>query len=370
MNVAISSTRTKNVKIDRGELITELQKLGHRVFYIGKASNHIIHPDYEKYNVEFLSIPIERSNTNPFKEIKAIIKAKSVLREAKIETLIAYGIRTFPTMVISAKLAGVRNILCIVNGSGRLFQLKGVKGLIIKFFSYPMLSLAFLLSNCVLFQNPDDLKMIKRKRLLFKENYGVVNGSGVNLEKFSYKELPKEPVFLMISRITGSKGINEYVQAAICVKKKYPNSKFLLIGPMDEDDSSVNMDLLQKAIKENVILYLGRVEDVRPYIHQCRFFVLPSYYPEGIPRAILEAMAVGRPIITTDSAGCRETVVDGFNGFLVPIRNVEALVEKMVWMIEHKKEVNIMGENSRKFCEQKFDVKKVNEFMLKKINLI
>lgn len=369
MNVAISAIRTKNIRINRHELVTSLQKLGHSVFYVGQDSNDIIHPDYEKYNVQFLPIPIGRNNTNPFLEVKSILKTKNTLEDSKIETLIVYGIRTFPTMVIAAKLAGVKNILCIVNGSGRLFQLKGIKGLLVKSISYPMLWLAFLLSNSILFQNPDDLTMIKRKKMLWRKNYGIVNGSGVNLNEYYSKELVNKPVFSMISRLTGSKGVNEYIQAAFYVKQKHPNAIFHLIGPMDEDDTSINKNLLQKAIDERVIILKGKVDDVRPYINQCRFFVLPSYYPEGIPRSILEAMSMGRPIITADSSGCRETVNEGENGFLVTPRDANELAKRMKWMIEHSEEVVEMGKRSRRICEEKFDIYKVNDVVLKAIGL-
>ncbi|USK38704.1 glycosyltransferase family 4 protein [Cytobacillus firmus] len=369
MKVAISAIRTKNIRINRHELVTSIQGLGHSVFYIGQESNDNIHPDYEKFNVKFLSIPLGRSNTNPFREIKSIIQTKRVLEENNIEALISYGIRTFPTMVIAARLAGVKNILCIVNGSGRLFQLKGLKGLFVKLISYPMLSLAFLLSKSILFQNPDDMRLVKRKGLLWKKNYGTINGSGVNLEEFQFHELEKKPVFSMISRLTGSKGVNEYVQAASFAKQIHPNANFNLIGPIDEDNSGINMKELKKAIDDGVISLSGKVEDVRPFLKQCRVFVLPSYYPEGVPRSILEAMAIGRPVITTNSPGCKETVVDGVNGFLVQPMDSTELAEKIVWMIENYEKVNIMGEESRKIVTEKFDVNKINQLMLQQLGL-
>lgn len=368
MKVAISAVRTCGSKIQRFELVKTIKALGHSVFFIGQDSDDEVHPDFKKYNVQFLSIPLGRTNTNPFKELSSLRETKKVLKENNIEALIAYGIRTFPTMVIAAKLAGVKKVLCIVNGSGRLFRLKGFKGFLIKFISYPMLWLAFLMADNILFQNPDDMNMIKRKGMLWKKNYGLINGSGVNLDEYKSDYLETEPVFSMISRLTGSKGVNEYIKAAYYVKQLYPEAVFNLIGPMD-DNSSINMLKLQKAVDDGVINLKGKVEDVKPYINQCRVFVLPSYYPEGIPRSILEAMAMGRPIITTDSSGCRETVIDGVNGFLVPPRDANALAKKMIWMIENSEEVAKMGKNSRGICEEKFDVHKINEKMLHKLRL-
>ncbi|MCF3942624.1 glycosyltransferase family 4 protein [Oceanobacillus alkalisoli] len=370
MNVAISAIRTKNIRINRHELVTSLQDIGHDVYYVGQESKDELHPDYEKYNVQFIPISIGRSNTNPLKEIHTIYKVSKALKKNKINTIIVYGIRTFPTMVIAAKLAGVDKVLCVVNGSGRLFELKGIKGLLVKLISYPMLFLAFSLSDSILFQNKDDQNMIKRKGLLWKKNYSLVNGSGVNLQEYYPSKLETRPVFIMISRLTGRKGINEYMEAARQVKKKYPRVEFYLVGPMDDDDDSIDINRLQQLVNENVINIKGKTNDVRSYIKKSRVFVLPSYYPEGIPRSILEAMAMGRPIITTDSPGCRETVINGLNGFIVPPKDVDSLVEKMVWMIENESQVNKMGKLSRSICEEKFNVHEINKIMLHKLELL
>lgn len=369
MNIAISSIRTKNHRIDRYELVTAIQKLGYNVKYIGRQSEAKLHSDYHKYNVEFLSIPMSRDNLNPFKELKTVLSVLKILKKNKIDHIIVYGIRTFPTIVLAARLAGVKKILCIVNGSGRLFQIKGFRGMFAKSVSYPMLWLSFLLSSFILFQNPDDQNMIKRKGLLWRKNFSVVNGSGVNLADFKQEELENNPVFLMVSRITGSKGVNEFVNAAIKVKALYPEAMFQLIGPMDNQDSSLDMSNLSKAVDEKIISLIGKVEDVRPYIKRSRIFVLPSYYPEGIPRSILEAMAMGRPVITTDVPGCRETVINGKNGFKIPPKDSKALSEKMIWMVENMDHIEKMGQYSRTISEEKFDINKVNKKILESLSI-
>jgi glycosyltransferase involved in cell wall biosynthesis len=368
MNVAISAIGKKNLKLSRHELINSIILRGHTLSRIGQDSEDDLHLDYKKYNMKFLGIPLSRSSINPWQEIKAIFKTKNVLKENEIDALIVYGIRTFPTIVLAAKFARVKNIVCIVNGSGRLFRLKGIKGFLIKVMSYPMLWLSFLLTNEILFQNPDDMKIIRNKGLLWKRNYTTINGSGVNLEEYYSNYLEKKPVFLMIGRLTGDKGVNEYVEAACKVKEKYPEALFYLVGPMDNDDSSLNIVALNRAISSGSINLVGRVDDVRPYINKCRVFVLPSYH-EGTPRTVLEAMAMGRPIITTDAPGCRETVIDGENGFKVPIKNVDLLIDKMIWMIEHPKESMEMGLRSRKICEEKYDVFKVNNVIIEALKL-
>ncbi|WP_432694250.1 glycosyltransferase family 4 protein [Priestia aryabhattai] len=367
MKVAISMIVTCDKKIDRKELIRDLKEQNYEVVYIGQESKNTINPDFEELGVEFLSIPVGRNNINPFNEIKSLLAAKKVMQDNNIDTLLAYGIKTFPTMAIGAKLAGIKKIICIVNGSGRLFQLAGVKGKIVKLISYPMLWLAFLFSSHIFFQNQDDLKMLRKKKLLPRNNYNTINGSGVNLDTYELQEMVHKPVFLMLSRLTGSKGVNEYIEAAIQIKRLYPESVFYLVGPMDDQEESINKERLHKAVSEGVIKLKGKVENVASYIQLCKVFVLPSYYPEGIPRSILEAMAMGRPILTTNSPGCRETVEHGENGFLVEPRNSQDLVEKMKWFIENDAKIPEMGKRSREICEERFDVNKVNKTIIDEI---
>ncbi|WP_100010091.1 glycosyltransferase family 4 protein [Lentibacillus sediminis] len=366
MNVAISAIRTKDTRINRYELVTSIQKMGHKVIYLGQESDGELHADYNKLDVKFLPIPLGRTNTNPIREIFSVSKTRRILKQNDIGTIIVYGIRTFPAMVLAAKLAGVKRVICIVNGSGRLFQLPGIKGFLVKAISYPMLGLAFLLSTRILFQNQDDMEMIGKKKLLWKNNYGITNGSGVNLEEFRQKRLEESPVFMMISRLTGSKGVNEYLEAIEMVKEKHPESIFYLIGPMD-DDSTMDQILLQRLVDEGTLKLIGKVDDVRLYLQKSRIFVLPSYYPEGVPRSILEALAMGRPVITTTTPGCKETVIDGVNGFLVPPRDSKKLAERMIWMVENKDKVDNMGQQSRILCEEKFDVNHINQIILRNI---
>jgi len=366
MNIAISAIRYKSSKLNRYELITSLQALGHSVFYIGLDSDDHLHPDYEKYNVTYLTVSLGRTNTNPFKEIITFRNAMRVFRQNKIDCLIVYGIRTFPTMVTAAKLAGVKRVLCIVNGSGRLFQLRGIKGFLVKALSYRLICLAFVLADNILFQNRDDLQLIRQKVHLLKKNYDLVNGSGVNLVDYPQKPLPAEPVFLMIGRLTGDKGVNEYIRAAMTVKKKYSEAQFYLVGPHDDDDRTIDQELFNAALLEGIVTFTGKTEDVRPYIAKCRVFVLPSYH-EGTPRTVLEAMSMGRPVITTHATGCRETVEDTVNGFKVPVGNIDMLTKKMLWMIEHPSEIELMAQKSRQLCEQKYNVYEVNKKIIAKL---
>ena len=225
-------------------------------------------------------------------------------------------------------------------------------------------------AQTVFFQNPDDQKLFVQMGLL-SSNYQsiVVNGSGVDLEHFYLTELPKgSPHFLLVARLLVDKGLREYVHAARKVRKKYPDTRFTIVGQVDENPNSIRQSELEEWIEERVVDYAGYLIDVRPAIESCSVFVLPSYR-EGTPRSVLEAMAMGRAIITTDAPGCRETVVNGDNGFLVPVRDVEALAEAMLKFVENPELVALMGQRSRKIAEEKYDVHKVNAVMLREMDM-
>src|SRR5258706_5676706 len=172
----------------------------------------------------------------------------------------------------------------------------------------------------------------------------------------------------MFARLLRSKGVIEYVDAARILKRRHPHSTFRLAGWIDDNPDSVTRQELNGWIAQGTIEFLGRLRDVRPALNECSVYVLPSYR-EGTPRSVLEAMAVGRAVITTDAPGCRETVVDGDNGFLVPIKSTENLVTAMERFLLEPKLAVRMGLRSREIAESRYDVNKVNAVMLREMNL-
>lgn len=197
----------------------------------------------------------------------------------------------------------------------------------------------------------------------------VVNGSGVDVDEYTTMPLPKQPRFLLIGRLLGDKGVREYALAAAKVKAHYPNAHFLLVGWIDDNPDAISQKELDSWIESGTLEFLGKLGDVRPAIADCRVYVLPSYR-EGTPRTVLEAMAMGRAIITTDAPGCRETVVEGENGYLVPVRDSEALANAMLHCIENPDDVSAMGTVSRQIAVNKYDVHKVNQVMLKEMGIL
>jgi glycosyltransferase involved in cell wall biosynthesis len=225
----------------------------------------------------------------------------------------------------------------------------------------------------IIFQNKDDYQtLLQHKILTAKHKVAVVNGSGVDLEHYEYAPPDiKNVSFLMISRLINAKGIYEYYEAARNIHLQNPNIQFKLIGAYGSNVDTISNELYSKIKSGKTITYLGEVDDVRPHIKDASVVVLPSYYGEGIPRCLLESMAMGRAIITSDSVGCRETIESALaaNGFLVPVKNVPELVSKMKFYLSNSDAISSNGVNGLAFARKKFDVNLVNAEMLKIMQL-
>jgi len=234
----------------------------------------------------------------------------------------------------------------------------------------PMYWVALRNNTKVFFQNPDDQELFTSMNLVSGcEQCVLINGSGVDIEY--YRETPpvtERIVFLLIARLISDKGINEYVEAARRIKQDYPEVVFRLVGPFDSNPSAIPKKKIEKWHDEGVIEYLGKTRDVRPYIAESSVYVLPSYR-EGTPRTVLEAMSMGRPIITSDAPGCRETVIEGKNGYLVRVKDVDGLVQALERFILNPKLISMMGKESRKIAVKKYDVRKVNATILETMGL-
>jgi glycosyltransferase involved in cell wall biosynthesis len=267
---------------------------------------------------------------------------------------------------IAAIRCKLPHIHILVNGLENAYYRHGLKDALVRFVMSAFYKHVSRQADNVFFQNPDDRNYFLEHRLLPRDNSSLVNGSGVDMQHFAKAELPKDPIILMVARLLWSKGIREFLEAVRIVKLQHPELKVLLVGGLDDNDEALSQAELQSFIKEFDIEYCGYAEDVRPYLRRCSIFVLPSYH-EGLPRSVLEAMAVGRPIISTDVPGCRETVIEGENGFLVPAKDAAALAEKMLLLVENPELRQKMAESSFQICLERFEVGKVNQSMLKKI---
>lgn len=366
-NIAILCNGNSSNNIDRIELLKKLQDNNYKTF-IGGIYDGIINKDYQNNDTTFIPLLASRNNMNPIKEIKSIFNVKKMMKKNDINNVIIYGVKNHPAMTIGCRLAKIQNILCVVNGRGNLFKIKGFKGKILKLISFPMLRIAYSLSKNICFQNKDDLEFFISKHLVRNtKKLFVTGGSGVNLDKYYFSSMPKTNTFLFLARITPTKGIKEYIKAAYIVKEKFSQCQFDVYGAIDNVTEDSVEDIINDAVKDKVINYYGKTNNVSEVIKKCRFFVYPSYYPEGVSRCLLQALSVGRPIITCNTPGCKETVIDGINGFLVSPQNAEELAEKMIFMIKNQKKVEKMSLESRKFAEKEFNIDKINDEIISKL---
>ena len=367
MKFLLISPKNRTVFNFRGDLVTKIKNLGYDVIVTGP--DRIDVDRIEALGVTFKEIPMKKTGTSVFGDLKYCYSLYKLMKKEKPDVTLGYTVKPVVYGGLAAWLSGVKNRNSMVTGGGYTFVAKTAKakflGLLVKF----LYKLSFTVTQTVIFQNSDDLTEFTEKRLVNKKKCHVVNGSGVNMEKFYQGPLPENMSFLMVARLLKSKGVSEYLQAAANIKKKYPDIQFKLLGKLEYEmqDAIPEADIV-KYINDGTVTLLPETNDMRGHYENCSVYVLPSYR-EGTPRTVLEAMSVGRPIITTDANGCRSTVKDGVNGFLVKVGEVESLEKAMLRFIENKDLIPQMGAESVKYCLEKFEVNKVNNNMCKYMNL-
>lgn len=354
----------------RGPLIRALQHSGFQIHVAAPdlTAGSSLREHFEAQGLVVHSIPLLRTGMNPFADIKTLCVLWLVMRRVCPDYMMGYTIKPVIYGSIAARLAGVRNRFALITGLGYAFQDARGRSMV-RSLVHVLYAFALRRVHKVFFQNPDDEALFRHRRIIGPSLPSrVLNGSGVDVSVYDVAPLPNGPIFLLIARLLGDKGIREYVQAARLIRSERPDVRFLLVGWIDQSPNAIAQDELDAWVNEGVVEYLGRMSDVRPAIAMSSVYVLPSYR-EGTPRTVLEAMAMGRPIITTDAAGCRETVIDGLNGFLVPVKEVASLAAAMRMFLDNQELVKQMGEASRLLAEEKFDVNKVNAVMLHEMGL-
>lgn len=352
----------------RGPLIKALCDAGLEVHAAAPelTANPVVAGKLQEWGVTCHDVALQRAGINPVSDLQGLVGLYRLMRDISVDAVLGYTIKPVIYGTLAAWLARVPRRFALITGLGYAFtgEVTGKRKLIQQV-ARRLYALALGRAERVFFQNPDDQALFRELKLVpARVPSTVVNGSGIDLSQFQPAALPlKQTVFLLIARLLGDKGIREYVAAAREIRKRHPEVVFRLVGAVDDNPDSVSAEEVESWQQDGTIEYLGRLDDVRPAIEGCSAYVLPSYR-EGTPRTVLEAMAMGRAIITTDAPGCRETVVDGDNGFLVPVKSVDELVEAMQRFIDNPELVTQMGERSRHVAEDKYDVHKVNQVTL------
>lgn len=367
MKFLMISPKNRTVYNFRGNLIKEIVNRGYSVIVTGPDETDI--DKIRSLGADFRKISMNKNGTSVFDDIKYCWKLIKVMRNEKPEVILGYTVKPVVYGAIAAKLSRIKNINCMITGGGYTFTSKTVKAQILGIIVRILYKVGLSCADHVIFQNTDDLNEFVERKLVKKSKCSVVHGSGVDMEKFSRENFPNTISFFMLSRLLKSKGVYEYLKAAESVKIKYPDVKFSLLGKYETSmQDAVDKKFVEDLIQRGIVERYDETTDVRPFYKACSVYVLPSYR-EGTPRTVLEAMAMGRPIITTDTNGCRETVRDAENGFLVPVKDIEALADRMEKFILHPELIYRMGNAAYELCKEKYEVNRVNQDMIKFMGL-
>lgn len=358
----------------RGPLLQLFQSRGHEVIAAAPDDEAAaeVAETLRRWGIRFVAVPLARGGTNPLRDWASLRNIERLLREITPDVLIAYTVKPVVYGGIAARAVGNIQYFPMITGLGYAFtEGRGLKRTVLRRTVSQLYRWGLTSARTVIFQNPDDQALFAELGLVRDPVRSVrVFGSGVDQAEFPPQPLPEAPVFLMLARLVADKGVREYVEAARRVRSSYPEARFLLAGGLDSNPAAITQVEVDAWVGEGVVEYLGPVHPAQPVLARCRYYVLPSFYREGTPRSVLEAMSTGRPIITTDAPGCRETVEHGGNGLLVPPRDSEALAKAMIDLLERSDDdIVAMAAASRELVRQRFDVHRVNQTILEATGL-
>lgn len=355
----------------RGHFIRSLCLRDHDVIAMAPKPALGFDKKLKTMNATYIDYPLKRTGLNPYNDFVTWFSLRSIFKAKQPDIIFAYTIKPVIWGGLASRVLKQNRFYALITGLGFAFSNNGKLSRKLLTFAVSFLY-KWSLSGAekVIFQNPDNLQEFVSRKIVPREKCELVAGSGIDTEVFSFKPLPIQATvtFLTICRLLNEKGLREYVDAAKIIKKQFPDTEFQILGTPDTSPDGISMQDIEKWHKNKWINYLGAAEDVKPYLQDCHIYVLASYH-EGMPRTVLEAMSMGRPILTTDVPGCRETVVTGENGFLVNKEDSDALAERMIWFINNRQHWEKMGIQSRNYARERYDVNDVNTKLFSIINL-
>ena len=368
MHISLVMNNSIGVRTLRSDLIRFLLSRGHQVTVLCTIDEAA--PDLRRMGASVVNWSMTRSGLNPLREILSVVRLRRIIAHLQPDIILSFTPKSVLYGSIAARSTPNSSVFSVVAGLGFMF---GAENLIMATIA-PIIRLVFRLSLdnnlLVFFQNPDDQDLFIYKNILPRSRTCRVYGSGVDIRRFvptSNRKPRSETVFIMVARLIKPKGVLDYIQAASILKSESCPARFMLLGPFDDHPTAIDQSTVRSSDDSGVIEYLGATTDVRPYLDEADVFVLPSYYREGTPRSTLEAMAMAKPIITTDSPGCRETVIDDCNGYLVPVRDAVKLAEAMRKLVGNSGRIREMGLQSRQMAENLYDVEKVNQHLWRQV---
>ncbi len=373
MKVLVLSSLAFSLVNFRGKLLEEMRKAGHEVVAVAPDDDPGVRARLEKIGAEYRTVAMARTGTNVFSDLGTIWRYVKLLREERPDVVVAYTQKPIIYGGIACRIAGVKRFYALMSGLGYLFsEAASDRRMLKRVFCQLYRSGLKGAKRIFVFNSDDRSDMIAAKIVDRSSPVFEVPGSGVDLDRFVRAPLPHGPLhFLMIGRLMRDKGVWEYAAAAAMIASRHPDVRFSLIGrPEPENPTGLGDADLARLRKDFPVEVIDETDDVPSFLAKCHVFVLPTYYREGLPRTILEALAVGRAVISTDTPGCRDAVTDGGNGFLVPPRDAKGLAEAMEKLVCDRERVKRMGDRSRELAETVYDVRKVNALLMKEMDLI
>jgi lipopolysaccharide/colanic/teichoic acid biosynthesis glycosyltransferase len=369
MKVLVLSSLAYSLVNFRGELLRSMVAAGNQVVACAPDPDPAIAAALGKMGIGFRTVAMARTGTNPFADLVTLLGYYRLIRRERPDVVLAYTQKPIIYGGIAVRLAGKPRYFAMCSGLGHAFSGgNGLRARTLKALVSWLYRLAVARAEAVFTFNRDDAGEMRRHGITSDRHRVIqVPGSGIDTAAFARQPLPESaPVFLMIARLMRDKGLGEFVSAARALRRAGKPARFQVLGPYDPNPTGISPAEIQGWHDEGIIEYLGETRDVRPFLAQCSIFVLPSYYREGLPRTILEAMATGRAIITTDMPGCRETIFEGenVNGMLVPPRDGGALAAAMQRFVDEPGLAAGYGASSRRMAETLYDVRKVNAQLL------
>ncbi len=370
MKLCVVGSYSPSLITFRGELLISAKSEGHEVVAFGPTSEESVSSWFQDNNIDFVQYSLARTGLNPFADLLSAWCLYKHYKRIKPDIVLSYTVKPVIWSTFAAHAAGVKVKYALITGLGNQFVYNNIKQQVVGSVIRILYRQALKRCDGVIFQNNDDCRQLIEANLVKANKTHVVNGSGVDLSTYQNTALPSgPPVFLTIARFLVAKGLREYAAAAREVKLTNAEARFLVVGFEEHGKNAIPLAELQSLHDEGVIELVGRVDNSIDALRECHIYVLASFYGEGLPRTILESMAIGRPVLTTDNVGCRDAVEDGYNGKLVEPRSSLALADGMRWFLENRAHWPEMARRSRLLAEQKYDVRKVNKEMFKIMGL-
>lgn len=355
--IMVVSSDTKSLLIFRKEMMVNWVGKGYDVIALGNEPELNWTDKFSEIGISYASYFVKRTSKNPISDLKTFFSLRSLINEIKPDIIFSYQLKSVIYTGLCLKKKGAIKYFPLMSGLGSM--IRGKNNLISKLI-FTQLKISLKRADKVFFHNNDDMNLFYTNKIISVNQGFVINGSGVDTNKYYSNEYPKKLTFSFIGRLLKDKGIKEFLLAADIVKKEYPDVIFKVVGDFDSNPSCISREEIEHYTNSGIIEYQGYRTNIINEIKDTSVLVLPSYH-EGRPKVVLEAMSMGRAIIVSDAPGCRESIIDNVHGFIIEVNNYEHLKSALMSYVKNPSIVELFGLESRKYAVKYYDVRKVIE---------